>query len=195
MPVIVNVLSAFFRATPWALPLTGLAGVVLLAYTPRLKKWSQLPGPIAWCAAMSVIGFLTVTVTPSPDAGNWGRAQTLSMDISLPIVSDLLTLSSSTLNVWLAVPMGLLVTMAALQSHRYWMLASLVALPLASELIQFALPVLGRSAFLLTDVVSNWLGAALGAFAGTAVWLACNAVSNHQSPAPDMEPLTKARDI
>lgn len=160
--------EAYFRSTPWALPLTGSTGVFLLPVVGRLGARLALRPWLVWCLGVSIAGYMSVTVTPSPDAGFWGGGRYWSWSVTWPLGRDLFMMSSETLNVWLAVPLGL-TTMLAAWRGRWALLSAPLLLPPAAEVTQWLLPGLGRSAFLLSDVTANWTGCLIGAFVGTVI--------------------------
>lgn len=158
-----DLLAVFFRATPWALPLTGLSGVLIAFLARRLGAWLGVPRLLAWFFLTSCTGFLAVTITPSRDASFLGSpGHYFSMSWQLLGPSRLFSLNSDALNVWLYVPVGIFGGLCYLSGKRGSPLATLVLLPLISEMVQFVVPELGRSAFLMSDVANNWVGGAVG---------------------------------
>lgn len=170
--IAVGHLEVFFRGTPWAIPLTGLACLLLIPAARPLSRWLRVHAILAWLLCAAIAGYLSVTVTPSNDAGDWSRSQSFSGQVEVLSPRDLMTLTSESLNVWVTVPVGFLAILVAALGGRVQVCAVVVALPALSEGVQYAVPALGRSAFLLTDVVANWAGVILGAVPAALVGVA-----------------------
>lgn len=91
-----------------------------------------------------------------------GGRTNVSMGIVLPPVSDLTGVTDVTLNVVAGLVLGLLGAWLTRARLVAWPCVVAVALPIAAELAHAAVPALGRSGFLLTDVVIAEAGVAMG---------------------------------
>lgn len=155
-------LSVYFRGTPWGLSIVGVAAVVLLLMAPTIGARLRLSAPLAWLTAMSVVGFLSVTVTPTASYRPWGSDWNFSWAYQVPMPTYLFSLNYDSLNIWLAFPMGFFVALCCFRKSSWAPLIIPFGLAVAAELVQVAAPPLGRSAFLLTDVINTWAGVLLG---------------------------------
>jgi hypothetical protein len=155
-------LSIYFRGTPWSLPIVAVAAVVLLAAAPAAGRRLRVGAILFWLAAMSIVGFLSVTITPTGSWRPWGADWNFSWAYDLPRPGDLLRPDYDTLNIWLALPMGFFVALCAIKRSNPTLVALPFVLAIGAELLQTAIPPMGRSAFLLTDVINTCAGALLG---------------------------------
>lgn len=158
-------------AAPWStfsLLVVVIAAAVLAYPVGRLlRSWPLVVG-------LLVVAVGTVAVfTLSPSASG-GLAEGCSMTLHRPHRSDLLEPTQLSLNIWLFVPLGILVTWL-----RPWVLVAAgvfgcLALPWAIEAVQYAVPELHRVCDLV-DVLMNQLGALIGIAIGltirATVWL------------------------
>ncbi len=164
-------IGIYLQATPWAVPLFLAAGFLLVLVAPVLGRWTGLPPWLVLAAGLAWTGFLAVTATPSEfpwvrtDLG-LGEGNAVSLRVDTISWASLTEVSERSLNVWLAVPLG--VTSALLAwARRSPMPLLLAALaPIAVESLQWLVPQLGRAGFLMADVSLNATGLAMGAGAG-----------------------------
>jgi hypothetical protein len=162
--------------------------VALLA--PRIARRLGEGTFAVWLWLTSVVGFLSVTATPS-DLASWQGDRGLSFVFQLTSINpaELLDFySAKSLNVWICVPMGLFTTWVALRSSRHFLILVPLFLPAIAELWQYAVPALGRSGFFLDDVLLNEIGVVLGIFAGATAVIASRlflGVSDNAPVAPE----------
>jgi hypothetical protein len=100
-------MGIYFQGTPWALPLTASA----LALFTVLSRRLLLSGPdrvVAVLWATTLVGFLSVTATPAHGYRPWSSDRNFSGGVHVPGWSELFSLSETSLNVWLTVPLGFL---------------------------------------------------------------------------------------
>jgi len=166
-------IDIFFRATPWAIPLTAFALVALILISRPVGRGLRTRPVLAWLYLSAIAGYLSVTTTPSSSAGYWSTSQTINFQVQLGAARDLFSLTADSLNVWVTVPLGVSAVLVSWAGRKWTPVATAPLLPLAAESLQFLLPELGRSAFFLTDVVANWVGLAMGAAVG---WVICIAI-------------------
>lgn len=155
-------LSVYFRGTPWSPPIVGVVAIVLLAAAPAIGARLRLSAPLVWLTLMSIVGYLSVTVTPTGSYRPWGANWNFSWVYQLPMPTDLFRLNYDSLNIWLALPMGFFVALCSFRKSSPVLLIIPFAMALGAELVQTAVPPLGRSAFLLSDVTNPWAGVLLG---------------------------------
>lgn len=159
-------ISAAIRGTPWLLQ--GMLAALVVAAVLRRRLADRLGSPplvaFALLACLGVI--LVVTLTPSPDGGFWGRGRVASFALTWEVFRHLGSVNHLSLNVLLLVPLALLAQFVGRREIRRVVTGGVFALPVAVELVQYLLPVLGRSGFQMDDVVANTTGVLLGATLG-----------------------------
>jgi len=159
------VLRPALDATPWLLPALVVTALIAAA---TYRAVARRLGVSRWHAVALLLtlgAIVAVTLTPSLDAGWWQRSRIITFELPASMAADLMRVSETSLNVALFVPLAALVQLV----ERPWrgrLLVAVIALPLAVELMQYALPVLGRSGFQLADVAANLLGVLLGTTLG-----------------------------
>jgi len=158
------------RGDPWALPVALLAVVAAAAVAWPMARRMKAPVVPVWLFLASVGGFLAATVTPTAEAGQWSRHAASSFAVVFPSPAELHSLNVTSLNVLLGVPLGCASVWLAGEQRRWWPLLAAGTLPFAVEVIQHLLPVLGRSGFLLPDVIDNVVGLAAGGVLGALVF-------------------------
>jgi hypothetical protein len=109
-------------------------------------------------------------------------SRSISLDFSLPTLHALFTVSETSLNVLLFVPLAALAILVPYRGARNLALVLVWLSPLVVESIQDALPVLGRSGFLLDDVATKPIRVAIGTAIGIMV-LASRALMSRPLPA------------
>lgn len=162
-------LEPFFRAAPWALPGTALAGLgfAFLAL-PLARKLCSKP-TFAWLYGTAVSGFLTLTVSPSHSIGSHGSTS-FAFNVRLPSLHELSSTNTDSLNVSAGVAVCGATALLAKDIGHSWPIVLAIALPIGAELSQWALPALGRSGFSLSDVIANEIGIVAGAILGLLVY-------------------------
>lgn len=173
-------IEPFFRSLPLALPTIVGAGVLAVLGAPWWARWLQVPRTTAVLFVAVCGAYLGVTATPT-GAGLWanpGGSRWVSLDIQLPPLGNLLMVSSDSLNVLAGASLGAISVLMWCAGRRRVAVATAVGLPLLVELVQMLFPAMGRVGFLLSDVVVNWIGAALGAGLGAALAVAIGAATS-----------------
>lgn len=165
-------IDAYMRADPWALPAGLLIAIVGFFWAPLLARRIGSSGLVAWLSIVSVGGFLAATLTPTDATLHWGWHAQPSFAWQFPSAHDLASLNASSLNVLAGVPLGLTATVLVVLHRRRPALAFAYALPVFAEFVQWIFPWLGRSGFLLPDVLANWCGVTAGAVSGLAISVA-----------------------
>lgn len=166
-------IGSYLDGTPWALPVTVAACLLLLASARPLAR--RLRADPAWIVlyGTAVAGFLGVVATPDrwvpagheAASGDQGGVRQLVWDPRLPqtLVSSA---NQDTLNAWIAAPMAVLAGWALLRSGLRWPVAVAVAAPFAAEGVQWLFPAFGRVAFSVGDLTCNLTGVAAGLAVG-----------------------------
>lgn len=164
-------ISPFFAATPWFAPGALASGVVAGGIVWFARRRSA-PAVLTW-AFLTTVGsyaFLVASPTRAVLEGYPGGRTNVGMGIVLPPVSDLTDVTDVTLNVAAGLVLGLLGTWLTRVRLIAWPCVVAVTLPIAAELAQAAVPALGRSGFLLTDVAVAEAGVAMGATSAALLW-------------------------
>jgi len=160
-------IDVYLNGTPWAVPVTVAAFVVLLAAGRGLARRTG----VAWIWLVlfgtAVAGFLGVIATPDEwvPAGS-GPRQWLGR-VELPTRPFSLA-DQATLNAWLAVPMSALAGWALVRLGRRWPVAVVVVAPVLAEATQWLFPSFGRVAFSVGDLTCNVTGVVVGLALGAA---------------------------
>jgi hypothetical protein len=155
--------------------LPGIALSLLLA-TALYRHVAHRLGtrePIAWLLLMSVGIILSATLTPGADAflSTSGRAMCDVSRIGPAPVVNYVTVGTTSLNVILFVPLGILLALLPPSGVTAFAVIGAALLPLTIESIQLVATPLGR-ACQGADVIDNMLGLALGLAAGwTGAWI------------------------
>lgn len=153
----------------------GLAISVLVAtgiyrYVARRMGITE---PIAWLLVMSFGGVIAATLTPGVEA-LLPMSGTAACDVSRigpATLADYLALGTTSLNVILFVPLGVLIALLPRSRVMAFAIIGAALMPPAIEAIQLAATPLGR-ACQSADVADNLIGLALGFAAGsTGVWI------------------------
>lgn len=153
-------------ATPWVLPGALTVVALSLVLSRHLARWLGSSAVFAFLLAGAFGSVVVVTVTPSADGGFWGRGRAASFEATLPTLGQLLTVNEISLNVALFLLPAIAAALVRRRTARRTVVALVWVLPLTVETVQYVLPVLGRSGFLLNDMVANMLGVAIGTAAG-----------------------------
>ncbi|WP_143055195.1 hypothetical protein [Nocardioides luteus] len=173
-------IEPFFRSLPLALPTIIGAGVLAVLGAPWWARWLRVPRTTAVLFVAVCGAYLGVTATPNI-SGLWGTpgaSRGLMLEVQLPSLGNLLMISSDSLNVLAGASLGAVSVLMWCAGRRGVAVATAVGLPLLVELIQMLFPAMGRIGFLLSDVVVNWIGAALGAGIGAALAVAIAAATS-----------------
>lgn len=177
------VLAAFFRALPLALPLM-IVSVVIASIVCSIVGQRLRCGPLAaWLliAGFGVFAALTLTPTDSSLAGYSGGSTSISLAVDWPGVHRITSMSSESLNLAAGAFLGLGGGAVARSTGLVRYVLCVLAAPVAAELAQWAFPALGRSGFLMTDVVINWVGIGSGLLFG---WVALTMLRAYKRPTP-----------
>lgn len=157
-------LEPFFRALPLALPVLGLSVVLAMIIGGRIARRWNVRRAVATSYLMTVGAFLAVTATPSGSAlegYSTGSRRPMALELVLPAASRFAGPTSDSLNLLAGLVLGLASAAVWRAGHR-WAVVPAVLLPPAVEILQWLVPGMGRIAFMLSDVVVNWAGVALG---------------------------------
>jgi hypothetical protein len=160
------------RADPWALPAGLLVAIIGVFWAPLLARRIESSNFFAWLSFVSVGGFLAITLTPTDATLHWGWHAQPSFEWQLPSAHDLASLNTTSLNVLAGIPLGLTATILAVLHKRRLAPVFAYAIPVFAECVQWVFPWLGRSGFLLSDVLANWCGVTAGAVLGLAISVA-----------------------
>jgi VanZ family protein len=171
----VTVAGIDLREYPGLVP--GLVVTVLLALILRRRLGEVLEvHPIVAAAIVFASGLvISVTLTPGAEAIDPWRppveATTIGCDVDrvtpLPPAA-FATITEASLNVYLLVPLGLVLAIVPRSRWRVGCIAAAFALPPLIETVQLVVPALGR-ACQSADVVDNWTGLILGVAVATVV--------------------------
>lgn len=159
------IIEPFFRSLPLALPTIIGSGVLAGVGASWWARWLQAPrGPAVLFVAVCG-SYLGVTTTPSGSGlwGNPGGSRGLSLDIQLPPLGNLLMISSDSLNLFAGAALGAVSVLMWSAGRRWVAVCTAAGMPLLVEVVQLLFPAMGRVAFMLSDVVVNWIGAGIGA--------------------------------
>jgi hypothetical protein len=160
-------LAVNLRNYIWFWPGVVVAVIVAVAATGWLARAGRLPRAVAFGLVFSLGLIAAATLTPSRDALLFGIPGPGTCDLSgfLPTLSDFRSFNDTSLNVFLYVPLGLTVGIAAATRRTLGQAAASVALPFALpfaiEGIQLVAPPLGR-ACQSVDVANNLTGLVVG---------------------------------
>lgn len=154
-----------FWSADWTLGGIVLALVAGLCLRDRLARFGAMP---RWAAFAYVAGIgiaLAVTLSPrSPDDTYFVFGQT-ARRCQLPLggldLTRVVTSAEWQFNLLLLLPVGWACGATRNRRRRRWLLAAATAVPLGIELAQYLVTSLHRVCG-GTDIVTNWLGLALG---------------------------------
>ncbi len=169
--------------------LPGLAVSVLLATAlyRYLARRLGISEPIAWLLVISFGAIIAATLTPGLEAfpPMHGKASCDVSRIGPAPLADYTALGTTSLNVILFVPLGVLIALLPRSRAMAFAVVGAALLPLTIESIQLAATPLDR-ACQSGDVVDNMLGLALGLAAGwTGVWISRRAAKQlHRGTSP-----------
>lgn len=153
---------------PWFWPGAALALVVALASGPRVARAFGTSRVLGAGLVVAIGIVLAATLTPGREALEAGAVGRGSCDLSrigpAPL-SVLLALNEQSLNVLLFVPLGLVVAWLPGSRWKAGLVLSVVAMPLAIELIQVAIPPFDRACE-SADVSDNLTGLLIGMIVG-----------------------------
>lgn len=142
-----------------------MCAVVFAICAPWLGRRLRVDRFVAWFYVTTLGGFLALTATPTRSAleGHQQGATYLSFDVVLPRVQELSSANDVSLNIVAGVALGLSDAALGLARGSFLPLLGVTVAPVTVEVIQWTVPALGRSGFLLPDVVQNWAGLIAGA--------------------------------
>lgn len=159
---------------PWFLPGVVCSLVVSQIVAPSVARTLRTGRLGAWFLALSLGVVLSATVTPIRAAldgsGLAGRSCDFSR-IGLVPLAELLTVSDTSLNVVLFVPLGWALGLIPNTRRKPILVLVVIALPFGIEALQLWAPILARGCE-SADVIDNLSGLALGLTGATAFrWL------------------------
>lgn len=158
-----GIFDAFFRAIPWFLPGALLGAMVAAAIAPVLSRRWDSSKLAAWAFLTTGFAFVALTATPSHgELGEYGSTA-ISLGVMPPSLAELLSVNGTSMNLVAGIGLGLGAAWLSVSSRAKWPLIAALVLPFVAELVQYLVPQLGRSGFLLTDAVINCVGVLLGA--------------------------------
>ena len=123
---------------------------------------------------LSLGTILSITLTP----GDWHPASYCSLRVVFPRPADLFSLTERGLNIWLFVPLGLLIALTPRPRVGALLFAGAVVLPVMIEGFQLLMPGIGRSCQ-ATDVVNNLTGLFLGGLVALSLRLLLLAIARN----------------
>ncbi len=163
-----------YNALAWLLPGTVLFAIVGALVSRRLARSLDTRPVVAWLLVVSIGIVVSATLAPlrgtfdidSPSARACDLART-----GLAPLQRLLSMNDTSRNVLLFIPLGISLGLLPRSRRTAGLIAVAAVLPLAIELAQLSLPILGRSCE-SGDVIDNLTGLVLGLVAGTlTTWL------------------------
>ncbi|MET0820621.1 MAG: hypothetical protein ABWY58_06630 [Aeromicrobium sp.] len=157
-------LDPFFRSIPLAAPGAIGCAIAFALVAPLLGRRLGVPPMTAWFFCTALGGFAALTLTPSGSALEGYRQGSTHFSASLvwPTVEQLTSTNDVSLNVAAGVTLGAAGFVMS-RARRHWApLLIVVVAPVGAEVVQWTVPQLGRSGFLLVDVLDNWIGIAVG---------------------------------
>ena len=167
-------MRTFVASVPLFLPgmvvVAGLA-ILLSQLVARSLRTSRVHGALLLMAfGLTLMATLTPTIEALTDSVSHSGACDLSRMMTAAL-GTLLTVNPASLNVLLFVPLGTALGSLPRSPRSIGLTSLAFLLPLAIELSQLAVPVLGRECA-SADVVDNMLGLAIGVALGlTGRWL------------------------
>lgn len=165
-----------FHSAPWVLPALVVTLLIsLLVYRWLARKFHVAPW-FMFGFMLCLGSILSITLTP----GEWNPSHYCNMRVTFPRPSDLVFLTERGLNVWLFVPLGLVLSQTPRPRLGALFFAGAIALPFVIEGLQLMVPGIGRSCQ-ATDVVTNLTGLFLGSFAGLALRIFWSGINRNRS--------------
>ena len=159
---------------PWFLPGIAIALVVSLAVSGAVGRSLRVARPVAWLMVLSLGVILAATMTPQWEALAYGARGSSSCDFSrvgLTPLRELLRLDDTSGNVFMFIPLGVMIGLVPSSRRKALVVVAAIALPFAIETTQLLLPVLDRACE-SADVVDNLTGLVIGLSGGVAAgWL------------------------
>jgi hypothetical protein len=150
-------------------PGLAVSFVLSLIASGRAARVLGVPRPVAWALLMAFGLVISATLTPSREAlsqglmtPSSGSAFVCDLSRMTPLSpTDLVRVTDSTLNVYLFIPLGLIIGLARRSRHWQALIAMAIGLPFAIEAIQMLAPALGRVCQ-SADVADNLTGFVIG---------------------------------
>lgn len=161
----------FFHSIPLAAPGAVGCAVAFALVGPWLGPRLGVHPVTAWFFCTMLSGFAALTLTPSRSAieGLPQGHTHWSTGLALPTPEQLTSVNDVSLNIVAGLALGASGLVMARARRRVAPMLVVVAAPVVVEVVQWAVHQLGRSGFLLTDVVDNGIGILVGAAASTLV--------------------------
>jgi hypothetical protein len=145
---------------PWLVPGIVLSALGATALAPAVGRWLRAPTLQAWLLLLGVGIVASATLTPIPGDGT-PFAFCDTRRLGPPPLTDLLRVSTASLNVLLFIPLGLAVGLLPRSERSTMVAGATLALPFVVEIAQSLLPALGRGCQ-TGDMVDNVIGLLLG---------------------------------
>lgn len=155
----------FFRSLPLAIPTMIGSGVLAIVGAAWWARWLRVPRATAVIFVTICGTYLGVTATPT-DTGLWanpGDGPRVSFSVQFPPLESFFMVTSASLNLFAGAALGAASALVWRAGRRSVAAGTAIGLPFLVEVVQMFLPELGRVAFVLGDVLVNWIGAAIGA--------------------------------
>ena len=162
------------NAVAWFLPGVACSIVASMIVAPSVARTLRTGRLVAWLLAVSLGVILSATVTPiqaTLDIGGLAGRPCDFSRIGLASLAELLTVSDTSLNAVLFVPLGWAMGLIPNTRRKLILILVVLALPFGIEALQLWAPILGRGCE-SADVIDNLTGLALGLAGATAFrWL------------------------
>lgn len=153
------------RGYPGFLPGIVVSIVVGLAISGRVARALAVRRILAYALVVSATLILSATLTPGGQGSRHGTSCDFSRVGPAP-VAEILVIGEVSLNVFLFVPLGLVLSMVPRSRRKAGLLAAAIALPFVIEAIQLLAVALDR-ACQSADVTDNLTGLSTGFVVGT----------------------------
>jgi glycopeptide antibiotics resistance protein len=186
-------MRGFVWSTPLFLPGVMLTVLIAFVASPGVARWLRCRVSVAFLGLASLGCVLAATLTPDRAVLLDGSISAGGCEFSrlgLIPLADLTRISDPSLNVVLLVPLGFAIGLLPWSRRSMAVLVGAIMLPIAVELIQALLPLLGRGCE-SADVSDNLTGLVIGLVAGASARLVSGAIradapaSASSSPDPE----------
>jgi hypothetical protein len=154
---------------PWLLPGVAITALLGVMAGRRIGRFFGTSPWIGWALALCFGLIVSATLTPlrsGLDLGIMGIGTCDLSRIGIAPIQQLLRPNDTSLNVLLFIPLGFAIGLVPGSRRKYVLTGIATLLPVAIELAQLVLPVLGRGCQ-SADVFDNLTGLLLGCLVGT----------------------------